>query len=130
MSYNQKRSIPITAKLQKGIKKEAVGKQTKPKERIATKGGGTTEIKRSTFEDAQNKTGYFKPMPEFKGELMKDDSGNIYGYKKHDKTFVKATNPVDVKKITKQYNYDKKLYEQTKANKKTTTKRMSTAVDK
>ena len=107
----------------------SIAMTTDPKERVAKKDGGTVEIKRSTVEAAKAKIGYFTDMPEFKGELMKEN-GRVYGYKSHEGKFTKATNPVDVKKATAQYEYDKKLYEKKKSDKASRTERMSTPVDK
>ena len=104
-------------------------KAKEPTEYINKKSGGTIEIKKSTVDSAKAKKGYFKEMPEFKGTLMKRN-GRTYGYKTHEGEFIKATNPVDVKKATTQYEKDKKLYEKTKSDKDATTKRMATPVDK
>lgn len=104
-------------------------KKKKPTELIEKKSGGLIEVSRAAVDSAKAKSGYFKEMPEFKGSLMKD-KGGVYGYKSHESKFTAATNPVDVKKITAKYEYDKKLYEKKKLDKAGTTKRFANPVDR
>jgi hypothetical protein len=69
-----------------------------PRVPVANKYGGTTNIKQSTVKAAKGKKGYFKEMPEFKGELVKNNS-RITGYKNTVENFSKLQTLLRRKKL-------------------------------
>jgi len=84
----------------------------KAKTHIAkTKSGSKYEVSSKSVKDAKtgNKDSEYRPSVKYKGTTIKNKGGKMSGYKSHDGTYTRTTNPVDRKRAEKKIAYDKKL---------------------
>lgn len=76
-----------------------------------TKSGSKYEVSSKSVNDAKtgNKNSEYRPSVKYKGTTIKNKDGKMSGYKSHDGTYTRTTNPVDRRKAEAKIAYDKKL---------------------
>ena len=89
--------------------------------KMKTKGGGSISVGKKAVDSAKAKSGMFKSRGSFKGKMLSS------GYKAHDGSFTRVSDPVSKKKAMSKMAYDKKLFKADSTMHANRTKRFASA---
>ena len=97
---------------------------------LTTKKKTNVSVSKSAVDNAKQKKGVFKSIPDYKGKVVKGKKGEVTGVKTHDGKFHRATTPEERRKVQEKLTYDKKLHAASKKKRAGVQKRFSTAKKK
>lgn len=75
-----------------------------------SKTGGKVYVSKKSVKDAREKKGVFKERAAYKGKVVRDEKGKMYGVKTHNGKFHRANDDASRRKAIKKYEYDKRVH--------------------